>query len=298
MSDARATEAISELHRDLDRLAPLALVTALLDDQALAVEAVRTAAPAIAAAVEQIVPRLAAGGRLLYAGAGTSGRLALLDAAELPPTFSWPPERAVALIAGGLRAVTEAVEGAEDDADAARRDLGALVPGPLDAVIGIAASGTTPYAIAALELARQVGALTVGIANNPGAPLLTGADQAILLDTGPEAISGSTRLKAGTSQKIALNLISTSVMVRLGKVHGNLMVDLRATNEKLRGRAVRLVVAAAGTRPDVARQALERAGWSVKLAVVMLRLDLGALEASARLERAGGRIRDALGETE
>lgn len=296
MSDARATEAISDRHRDLDRLAPLALVTALLDDQARAVDAVRAAAPAIAAAVEAIVPRLGAGGRLLYAGAGTSGRLALLDAAELPPTFSWPPERAVALIAGGRRAVTEAVEGAEDDAEAARRDLAALAPGPLDAVIGIAASGTTPYAIAALDAARAAGALAVGIANNPGAPLLASADHGILLDTGPEAISGSTRMKAGTAQKIALNLVSTSVMVRLGKVHGNLMVDLRATNEKLRGRAVRLVVAAAGAEPDAARDALERSGWSVKVAIVMLRLGLDAAGARERLERAGGRTREALGD--
>jgi N-acetylmuramic acid 6-phosphate etherase len=172
--------------------------------------------------------------------------------------------------------VTEAVEGAEDDAGAGERDLLALGPTGSDVVLALAASGSTPYAVAAVEAARARGALTVGFANNPGSPLLEAAEHAVLLDTGPEVVTGSTRLKAGTAQKIALNTFSTAVMVGLGKVYGNLMVDLKATNAKLRGRALRLAVAATGAAEAEAGQALEAAGWSVKTAIVMLRLGLGA----------------------
>ncbi|MFN0184610.1 MAG: N-acetylmuramic acid 6-phosphate etherase [Aquabacterium sp.] len=231
---ALATEQAAAAHPGLDRYDSLTLVRALADDQQQAVDAVRAAAGALAAAVDAALPRLQAGGRLLYAGAGTSGRLGLLDSVELHPTFSWPPHRARALLAGGPDAVFQAVEGAEDDAGRGAADLQALQPTAQDVLIAIAASGRTPYALGALAAARTAGALTIGIANNPGTPLLVQADHAVCLDTGPELVSGSTRLKAGTAQKIALNTLSTALMVRLHKVYGNLMVDLRATNAKLR----------------------------------------------------------------
>ncbi|GAA5512818.1 N-acetylmuramic acid 6-phosphate etherase [Deinococcus carri] len=296
LPDTRRTEGVHPDHPDLDRLDPLALVQALADDQRAAVEAVRAAAPALAGVVEAALPRLERGGRLVYVGAGTSGRLGVLDATELTPTFSWPPERAVPLIAGGERAIRQAVEGAEDDAEAGRADVCGAGVGPGDVLIAVAASGTTPYVLGAVRAARSLGALTVGLANNPGAPLLAAADCPVLLDTGPEVISGSTRLKAGTAQKIALNTLSSALMVRLGKVYGNLMVDVRASNAKLEARAVRLTCHATGAAEAEARAALEQAGGSVKTALVMLRLGLGAAEAGARLAAAGGHARAALGE--
>ncbi|GBF06203.1 N-acetylmuramic acid 6-phosphate etherase, murQ [Deinococcus aerius] len=292
----RSTEALDPNHADLDRLDPLALVQAFADDQRAAVEAVRSATPALARVVEAALPRLESGGRLVYVGAGTSGRLGVLDATELTPTFSWPPERAVPLIAGGERAIRQAVEGAEDDAAAGANDVRAANVGPGDVLIALAASGTTPYVLGAVEAARSLGALTVGIANNPGTPLLAAVDCPVALDTGPEVISGSTRLKAGTAQKIALNTLSSALMVRLGKVYGNLMVDVRTSNAKLEDRAVRLTCHGAGVSESEARAALAQAGGSVKTALVMLRLGLSVQEAEARLAAAGGHARAALGE--
>ncbi|MFC4455438.1 N-acetylmuramic acid 6-phosphate etherase [Deinococcus sonorensis] len=294
MPEFRPTEAVHPLHHDLDQLDSASIVTALIEDQHQAVQAVQRAGPALARAAELASERLAQGGRLIYVGAGTSGRLGLLDATELTPTFSWPPERALTLLAGGLGAVTRAVEGAEDDMRAGRDDLQALSPTPNDVVIGVAASGTTPYVLAALELARQRGALTIGIANNPGTPLLTVPHCAVLLDTGPEVISGSTRLKAGTSQKIALNTLSSTIMVRLGKVLGNLMVDLQATNLKLQQRALRLVMIATGASEADASQALLQASGRVKTAIVMLGRQVSLDEAERRLETHHGRARAAL----
>lgn len=296
MTDSRRTEQPHPDFADLDTLSVPDLVRALAEDQRLAVAAVERAAPALARAVEAALPRLERGGRLLYVGAGTSGRLGVLDATELTPTFSWPAERAVALIAGGDRAIREAVEGAEDDFGAGERDMRAVDVGQGDVVLALAASGTTPYVLGAVQAARDAGALTVGLANNPGTPLLTAADCPVLLDTGPEPISGSTRLKAGTAQKVALNTFSSALMVRLGKVYGNLMVDVRATNAKLEARALRLVRHATGAGEDAARAALEGAGGSVKTAIVMLRLGVGAPEAAARLQAAGGKARAALDE--
>lgn len=289
------TEGLEPAYAGLDTLPGEAVLDLLVGSQARAAEAVRRALPALGAAVAAAVPRLERGGRLVYVGAGTSGRLGALDAAELPPTFSWPRERAVALLAGGPRAMTEAIEGAEDEAGAGEADLLALAPTPDDVVLAVAASGGTPYAIAAARAARARGALTVGLANNPGAGLLEAAEHPVLLETGPEVVSGSTRLCAGTAQKIALNAFSTAAMVGLGKVYGNLMVDLKATNAKLRRRAVRLAVAATGAGEDEAQAALLAAGWSVKTAIVMLRLRLGSQEAEARLAAVGGRTRAALG---
>jgi N-acetylmuramic acid 6-phosphate etherase len=281
-------------HPALDRYDTAALLDAFIADQAQAALAVRAAAPALALAVDAAVPRLRAGGRIVYVGAGTSGRLGVLDAVELFPTFSWPRERAPALLAGGEGAMFVAVEGAEDRADQGAADLRALQPTANDVVLLLAASGSTPYALGAAQAARGAGALTVGLVNNPGAALAAACEIGVVLDTGPEVISGSTRLKAGTAQKIALNSFSSSVMVRLHKVHGHLMVDLRASNAKLRQRALRLAQRASGADEAAARQALEAAGWSVKLAIVMLGAGVDAAEATRRLDAAEGHVAAAL----
>ncbi len=288
------TEKTSPDHEDLDQLETFELVTVLLEDQMKAAQVVLKTREPLAHAVELAVQRLERGGRLLYVGAGTSGRLALLDAAELPPTFSWPPARAVALLAGGHDAMWEAKEGAEDDTEAAVRDLLEQNPTPNDVVIGIAASGRTPYAVAALEYARVLGCLTVGISNNPNSPLEAAAEIGILLDTGPEVISGSTRLKAGTAQKIALNTFSSAVMVRLGKVYGNRMVDLKASNEKLRIRALNLTLSLTTKGEVEARVALEQTTYRVPVAVLMLEHGLSVAAAELKLEAADGRLRRAL----
>lgn len=288
------TEKTSPDHTNLDQLEVTELVTVLLEDQMKAAQAVLRAREPLARAVELAFQRLERGGRLLYVGAGTSGRLALLDAAELPPTFSWSPTRAVALLAGGRDAMWAAKEGAEDDSEAGIRDLLEQNPTPDDVLIGIAASGSTPYAVAAVGHARALGLLTVGISNNPNSPLEAAADIGILLDTGPEVISGSTRLKAGTAQKIALNTFSSAVMVRLGKVYGNRMVDLRASNEKLRIRALNLTLSLTNADERQTTEVLEQAGFRVPVAVLMLEQNLSVEEAVSRLEVAGGRLRVAL----
>ena len=289
-----ATEQPHPDHPRLDEYDAQQLVAALVDDQALAAQAVRAAAPAIAQAVEAAVPRLEAGGRLIYVGAGTSGRLGLLDSAELPPTFSWPYERAVALLAGGLGAVQRAVEGAEDDADLGGADISAVGVCANDVVLLLAASGTTPYVLGALTVARAAGALTIGIANNDGAPVAAAAEIGIVLDTGPEIISGSTRLKAGTAQKIALNTFSSAVMVRMHKVYGNLMVDMKATNSKLVRRAVRLTSIATGADEATARTTLQACGYEIKVAIVAIAGKMDVATARARLAAANGSARDAL----
>lgn len=291
-----STETFHADHAELDRYATLDLVTALADDHQLAVRAVLAASGDLARAVDATAERLSRGGRLVYAGAGTSGRLGVLDAVELNPTFSWPRHRAPALLAGGDGAMFLAVEGAEDDGAQGAEDLHRLGPGPQDVVFAIAASGTTPFALGVIAAARSVGCLTIGMANNPGSPLLESAEIGILLATGPEVISGSTRLKAGTAQKVALNTYSSAVMVRLHKVYGNLMVDLRATNLKLIHRAVRLTMQAAGVGQPAAEAALRDCGYRVKVAVLMLKQALSAEAAEARLSAVGGDLRAALGE--
>lgn len=288
------TETPSLQHPELDLYDSARLVQALVDDQQQALAAVQAAAPALAAAVDAALPRIAAGGRLLYAGAGTSGRLGVLDSVELPPTFSWPRTRAVAVLAGGASAMFEAIEGAEDDAAQGRRDLEALQPGPHDVLLGIAASGHTPYVLGALAAGRDAGGLTVGLANNPGAAVLAACAHPVLLDTGAEIISGSTRLKAGTAQKIALNAFSSALMVRLNKVYGNLMVDMKATNTKLVRRAVALTMRATGVDEARARDTLARCDFQVKTAIVMLLRQLGGAEALALLARHDGSVRRAL----
>jgi len=293
-TEAFSTEAPALQHAQLERYDSVGLVAALAGDQARAVQAVLEARTQLAQAVEAALPRLRAGGRLVYAGAGTSGRLGVLDSVELLPTFSWPSARALALMAGGPSAMYLAVEGAEDDRAQGARDLLALAPTENDVVIGLAASGTTPYVLGVLHAAREAGALTIGIANNAHTPVLAAAACPVLLDTGAEVVSGSTRLKAGTAQKIALNTLSTALMVRLHKVYGNLMVDLRATNAKLRARALRLTRLATGAQEEAARTALEAAQGHVKTAIVMLRAGLDAPQARARLQAADDSVERAL----
>lgn len=289
-----ATENPHPGHAKLDEYPLDDLVAALVEDQAGAIEAVSAARVQIAAAVEAAVPRIEAGGRLVYVGAGTSGRIALLDSVELNPTFSWPRDRVVALIAGGPRAVHEAIEGAEDRADQGEIDVREANVGPHDVAILLAASGTTPYVLGALKAAREAGALTIGIANNRDAPVASQAEIGITLDTGPEMISGSTRLKAGTAQKVALNTFSSALMVRLNKVFGNLMVDLRATNAKLMRRAVTLTVLATGADEATARKTLEGCGFHVKVAILAISKSLDVNEARTRLEAARGNLRAAM----
>ncbi|MCA1247682.1 N-acetylmuramic acid 6-phosphate etherase [Massilia oculi] len=288
------TETPAGDHASLDQYPTAELVNVLVDDQLGAVNAVRAAAPAIAAAVGAALPRVQAGGRLVYVGAGTSGRLGVLDSVELYPTFSWPHERALALLAGGQDAMFVAVEGAEDDFAQGAADLKGAGVDAHDVVLLVAASGHTPYVLGALGAAREIGALTIGFANNPGAPVATDAEIGITLDTGPEVISGSTRLKAGTSQKIALNTFSSALMVRLNKVYGNLMVDLKATNAKLVRRAIRLTVFATGAEEAAAQAVLEQCGYHVKTAVVALAKQTSVEQAQALLEAAHGSVRDAI----
>lgn len=288
------TETPSADHAELDQYPTAELVTTLIDDQMAAVRAVRLAAPRIAAAVTAALPRIKAGGRLIYVGAGTSGRLGVLDSVELYPTFSWPPERAIALLAGGAGAMFVAVEGAEDDLEQGAADLLAAAPTANDIVLLLAASGATPYVLGALRAARTAGALTVGFANNVDSPLANDADIGVTLDTGSEIISGSTRLKAGTSQKLALNTFSTALMVRLHKVYGNLMVDLKPTNAKLVRRAVQLTVFATGADETAARAMLEQCNFHVKVAIVALQKQLSVAQARAQLDAAGGSVRQAL----
>jgi N-acetylmuramic acid 6-phosphate etherase len=237
--------------------------------------------------------RLKDGGRLIYAGAGTSGRLAVQDGAELLPTFSWPRERLLLLIAGGDAAMVQAVEGAEDETGQATALVRHHETGPSDALIAVAASGTTPFTLAALREASRLGALTIGIANNEGAPLLTEAGCPVFLDTGPEPIAGSTRMNAGTAQRIALNLLSSLVMIRLGRVYDGLMVEVQATNAKLAARRKRMVMHLTGKDESEVRDALQRAGGNVKLAVLLLE-GLSLAAAKDALECSGGRLRDAI----
>jgi len=288
------TETPAQQHAQLDQYPAVELVNALVDDQLDAVKAVRSAAPRIAAAVTAALPRMEAGGRLVYVGAGTSGRLGLLDSVELYPTFSWPHERAVALLAGGSEAMFVAVEGAEDDLEQGAADLRAVQVTANDVVLLIAASGATPYVLGALRAARALGALTIGFANNVDAPVALEAEIGVTLDTGPEIISGSTRLKAGTAQKIALNTFSSALMVRLNKVYGNLMVDLKATNAKLVQRAIRLTAFATGADEAAARAVLEQCDFHVKTAIVALSKQTDVEQARALLETAHGSVRQAL----
>jgi N-acetylmuramic acid 6-phosphate etherase len=287
---------------DLDLCSPLEVIERLHEADVTAVEAVGRVLPALARAAEVVAGALREGGRLHYVGAGTSGRLAALDAAELPPTFGTSPSLVVAVVAGGPRALQRAVEGAEDDRRAGARAMRTLRVGPRDVVCGITASGTTPFVRSALAAARERGARTLLVSCNPGAWTPEVSELAILPDTGPELIAGSTRLKAGTATKLVLNALSTAAMVAQGKVYRGRMVDVQVTNAKLRARALRMVEDLAGTGPTEARRLLARAKGSVRLALALhltglppakARLLLGqrglrGLEATHRTSRAPG----------
>jgi len=295
--DALATEAVQPGLEDLDRRSAGEVATVVVRAEARAHPALEAALPAIVAAADAIAARMRAGGRLFTLGAGTPGRLAMLDAAELGPTFGVSPGLVIPLLAGGPGAMLNAVEGAEDDAaaGAAALDAQGLVAG--DAVLGIAASGRTPFVVGALRHARARGALTVAMANNAGGPAAAAAELAIPVLTGAEAIGGSTRLTAGTTQKIVLNALSTACMVALGKTYGARMVDVRASNDKLRRRALRMVCDITGAPEAAAADALAATGFRVKPALVVVLAGVDAAEADRRLDAAGGRVRDALKET-
>jgi N-acetylmuramic acid 6-phosphate etherase len=286
------TERHSPRYSAIEAWSPGDILEAMIEGQFAAVAAVRAARPALAEAALAIEPRLRDGGRLTYAGAGTSGRLAVQDGAELMPTFSWPQERLLLLIAGGREALVQSVEGAEDESEEAIRLVERCEIDRHDVLIAVAASGTTPFTLACLREAKQRGALTVAIANNRDTPLLAEADHPIWLDTGPEPIAGSTRMKAGTAQRIALNSLSSLVMIRLGRVYRGLMVDLKAVNKKLIRRGEKILLELSGRSREEVHEALQQAGGNVKTALLLLEgCDLE--EAARMLNRSGGRLHEA-----
>lgn len=279
---------------ELDAFTPLQVAEAMNAESARAVEAVQAVLPQVATAIEWAGAALNAGGRIIYVGAGTSGRLGVLDAVECPPTFGVSYETVIGIIAGGEGAFVKAAEGAEDDADAGAADLRARGLEAADVVVGLAASGRTPYVIGALRYAREVGCRTVAIACNPHSEIGKVAELAIEPDTGAEALTGSTRLKAGTAQKLVLNMISTGAMAQAGKVYENLMVDVRQSNEKLRVRAQNIVMEACDCSREEARSSLEAAGGHVKVAITMRLLGCSAEDARAALDAAHGHVRQAI----
>ncbi|MFF4425257.1 N-acetylmuramic acid 6-phosphate etherase [Streptomyces sp. NPDC001549] len=292
--DTLTTEAFRQDLAEIDRLSTLDIARTMNAEDATVPAAVAAQLPRIAAAVDAIAERMAQGGRLVYAGAGTAGRMGVLDASECPPTFNTDPADVVGLIAGGPSAMVKAVEGAEDSKELAAEDLTALDIGPHDTVVGISASGRTPYAIGAVEFARTRGALTVGLSCNAGSALAAAADHGIEVVVGPELLTGSTRLKAGTAQKLVLNLISTITMIRLGKTYGNLMVDMRSSNEKLHARARRIVALATGAPDEEIEAALTATGGEVKNAVLVVLGGVDGPTAAELLAASQGHLRAAL----
>ncbi len=281
----------------LHRMSTTAILRLMNDEDRRVPEAVRREIPRIARAVDEVVRAVRAGGRVIYVGAGTSGRIGLLDALEWPPTFGVSPDLVKAIVAGGTQATIGSAAASEDDRVEGRAQIAAALVSPRDLVVGIAASGVTPFVLGAIEEARQRGAVTIGLANVPGSPLATAVDIAITPDVGPEVLMGSTRLKAGTSQKLVLNMISTTAMVRLGKVYSNLMVDMTPANRKLVDRAHRIVAAAAGLDEETSARLLDEAGGNAKVAIVMALRGIGREEAEERVRQSGGHVGDAVGKT-
>ncbi|MDX2828808.1 N-acetylmuramic acid 6-phosphate etherase [Streptomyces ipomoeae] len=288
------TEAFRPELADIDQLPTLDIAKLMNGEDATVPSAVAAQLPLIAAAIDAIAERMARGGRLIYAGAGTAGRLGVLDASECPPTFNTAPSQVVGLIAGGQEAVVTSIEGAEDSAELARTDLDALGLTAEDTVVGVSASGRTPYAVGAVTRARAYGALTVGLSCNAGSALAAAADHGIEIVVGPELVTGSTRLKAGTAQKLVLNMFSTITMIRLGKTYGNLMVDVRATNDKLRARSHRIVALATGATDPEIEAALTESSGEVKTAILTLLSGVDADTATQLLTENGGHLRAAL----
>ena len=288
------TEQVDSKFQHLDEMTIAELLHAMNEGDAEVPKAIALVLPEIESAIESIVKRMTQGGRLIYVGAGTSGRLGVLDAAECGPTFSVSDDQIMAFIAGGDGALKHAVEGAEDNFLAGESDLSSINLRSEDAVVGIAASGRTPYVRGALAYAKKVGALTIALTANPNSEISKDVDHPLEIDSGPELLAGSTRLKSGTAQKLVLNMISTITMVRLGKTFGNLMVDLQITNEKLRDRAVRIIMQATGAVQDEASLALEESGNEVKVAILMILLTVDAATARERLKAASNRVQAAL----
>jgi N-acetylmuramic acid 6-phosphate etherase len=288
------TEAFRPDLAEIDRLPTLEIARLMNGEDTTVPTAVAERLPEIAAAIDAVAERMARGGRLIYAGAGTAGRLGVLDASECPPTFNTDPDQVVGLIAGGPDAMVTSVEGAEDSAQLARDDLDGLRLIAADTVVGISASGRTPYAIAAVQHARARGALTVGLACNADSALAAAAEHGIEVVVGPELLTGSTRLKAGTAQKLVLNMLSTITMIRLGKTYGNLMVDVRASNEKLRARSRRIVALATGAPDDEIERALAATDGEVKNAILAILAGVDGPTAARLLEDSDGHLRAAL----
>src|SRR5579885_2184262 len=291
---ALETEKANPATAEIDRMSPLEIVQAMNAEDAKVAEAVRQELPRIAQAIEAIAARLRRGGRLIYMGAGTSGRLGALDASECPPTFNVPPEMFVGCIAGGSFALTQAAEDLEDSAEAGRADAVRLRVTEVDAVVGITASGRTAYVLGAIDYAKAQGALTIGLACNAGTPLEQAVDMIIAPVVGPEVIAGSTRLKAGTAQKMVLNMLSTGEMILLGKTFGNLMVDVQASNYKLRQRALTIVQRITGLEADAAQQILDACGGETKTAILAARANLTPQQAREKLAAHGNSLRAAL----
>jgi len=290
----RATEARNPRTHGLDTKSTLEILRAIQREDATVAKAVARAIPAIARAVDAIAHALQHGGRLFYVGAGTSGRLAALDAAEIPPTFGTPSRMVQAVIAGGRRALTDAVEGAEDNRAQGARDLAARGVNRIDVVVGITASGSTPYVLGALEFARRHHAVTVGVAANPGTPITRLAKFSIVAESGPEAIAGSTRMKAGTAQKMVLNMLSTAAMVRMGRVYDNWMIGVALTSRKLQARGLQILAQASGATVAEATRALRQSGHNMDVALIMLKNGVTARQAQRRLRGSGGNLRNAL----
>jgi N-acetylmuramic acid 6-phosphate etherase len=295
--DARLTERRNPRSSTIDTASSLEIVDLIGEEDATVPAAVARARQEIARAIDLIEASFRAGGRLVYVGAGTSGRLGVLDAAECPPTFGTPPEMVVGVIAGGYPALVKSVEGAEDDVNAAIGEMDARRVRPEDVVVGIAASGTTPFVRAALSRAQTLGARTVLVTcSEPPKLLRETCDVCVVVAVGPEVVTGSTRMKAGTATKLVLNTLTTGAMIRLGKTYGNLMVDLRAWNDKLVDRSQRIVMETTGLGREEARGVIEAADGRVKTAIVMARLRISRDEAERQLEQHGGRLRDIVGD--
>ncbi len=288
------TEQSNERTRDIDRLDSERILYLINDEDRLIAERIRSIIPQIAKAVDCIVDAFRRGGRLIYVGAGTSGRIGVLDASECPPTYGTDPSMVVGLIAGGFQAIKDPVEGAEDSPEGGARDIDQLAVGANDVVVGIAASGRTPYVLGAMQRARELSACVVGLTNNAGTPMCGYADIILEAVVGPEAVLGSTRMKAGTAQKLIVNMLTTASMIRIGKVYGNLMVDLNPSNEKLVARAKRIITMATGVSGEPMERAFEESGQHVKTAIVMLLAGVGSEEASSLLTRADGFVAKAL----
>ena len=295
-TDRRRSEQRNAASKNLDRMSAMQIVRLMSGEDCKVAAAVGRTLPAIARAVDAIVKAIRDGGRLFYVGAGSSGRMAVLDAAECPPTFGTSPNLVQALIAGGRPAITRAVEGAEDSVANAERDLRAKKLTRRDVVVGITASGTTPYVLAALRYARKRGAMTAAITVNPRTSIARLARILVAIEVGPEVLTGSTRLKAGTAQKMVLNMLSTAAMARLGHVYENLMIDVKPSNQKVSNRIVRILAEASGKSASASEHALRQAGHNLRVALVMLKLGVDARVAKVKLATARGDLRKALRE--